>query len=319
MIRKLVLAALAALPVMAIASVASAQIPETQSPDAATDHRLTDRDHVVGIVQEEQGQTLILRTRDGQVDVHWNANTVCKIDGEAADCERIEPGFGVLAVGEWAGESNQFQADSIRARSRTDRPDSDRPHVERLRGVVHSDEGQTLGVETRGGDYVLVLWSEETTCRTRDGEIRCEEIAVDDQIAAAGELSDGELTARQIVKLSAVDADRPHVGGLVTANHGSVIAIETRDGGSLNVHYDTETECKLGREQAIDCDAIEPGARIVAFGSELGGLNFDADRIFVLQRHDAPERDALQRDAAQRDVRPALTPSGASPPVNVLP
>lgn len=301
MIRKFVLAALAALPLMAVASVASAQTPDTE-----TDHRLTDREYVAGVVQDEQGQTLILRTRDGQVDVHWTANTVCHIDGEAADCERIEPGFGVLAVGERAGGSNQFQADIIRARSQTDRPD--RPHVEKLLGLVHSDEGQTLGVETRGGDFVLVQWGDDTTCRTREGEIRCEDISVDDRIAAAGALSDGELKARQIVKLPALDVDRPHVGGLVTANHGFVIAIETRDGGSANVHYDSDTKCTLGREHAIDCDAIEAGARIVAFGSELGGPNFDADRIVVLPGRDGPERDA----------RPALTPNGAPVPVDVL-
>lgn len=296
---KWIVAALVALPLLggvAVAGAAPARdtLGETdrarpqETDRAPTDLRLHDREHVAGLVIGEQGQSFELRTRGGAVTVHWTPDTDCALDGEPVECDAIDPGDGLVAVGEFAGDSGQFHADVIRART------IDRPVLDRIAGVVLRDGDGALGVRTRDGE-VTVRYGDDTTCRTRDGEIDCAAIEVDDRIVAAGQREGSELTARLIVLLPDYvhpPVDRIH--GLVSAAHERLLQVETRN-GAWNVKFDDETRCVLRDGTAIECSRIEAGARIGAAGEVLGEHTLDANGIVVLPR---PSVDATM-DAAR--------------------
>jgi RNase P/RNase MRP subunit p29 len=259
-------------------------------PDDRPDH---DRARVAGLVVAEQGQTFELRTDRGAVIVHWTDATECSIDRSAVGCDAIDPGHALGALGAYAGDSNQFHAQVIRARM------IGRPSYDRIAGVVVRDGDAALVVRTRDGE-VTVLYDADTTCKTRDGEIRCADIELADAIVAAGQLSGSDLTARVIV-LQPERPDRPphdRLHGLVTAAHERLLQVETRD-GSWNVHFDADTTCQLRDGSALDCGSIEARARILAGGVVTGDHNLEATVIVVL-----PQR-AAATDEARTDVRPA--------------
>lgn len=268
MIKRLLVAALVSLPLLAGATVVSADShPETAPPEHG--------DRVVGVVESEQGHMLTVRTRAGEtVAVHWTADTVCYLDGDQLDCDDIAPGQLLVAVGEFAGGSDQFLARVIRARHHV------RPSIDRVAGIVERDEGQTLGIRTRSGETVAVHWDESTRCQTREGAIRCESIEPGDRIAAAGRREGDQLFARSIAQLPGDAMQIARVRGVVTASHGQVLAVETADGATVNVHWDADTTC-ANRDGEIACDSTEAGSRILAAGTELGGNNLDAKRIMV--------------------------------------
>ena len=148
MLGKMLLAAVIGVPLLfAGSAIASAD----SHPEIA------DGDHLVGLVTGEHGQVLEVRTSDGQVDVHWTANTKCAVNGAPADCGAIAPGMRVAAAGSFSGGSDQFQADAIRARERV-------RDLDRVAGMIRSEAGQTLVAEKRDGGLVDVTWSEDTRC-----------------------------------------------------------------------------------------------------------------------------------------------------------
>jgi hypothetical protein len=275
---------------LAGAAVVVAESDRDRSHDEA-------RDRVVGLVQAEHGQTFEVKTRGGEiVDVHWTPSTRCFLGGEASDCDAINPGDVLGAAGSYAGGSGQFQAEVIKARR------IDRMHFDRIAGIVERDGGSELLVNTREGE-VLVLWGDDTTCRTREAvAFDCDRIEVSDRIAAAGELEGREMKARLIVLLperAATDITR--VRGVVDAAQGRVIVVETRD-GVVNVHWDAETVCSNG-DARITCDSIEEGLPILAAGEELGGHNLDAKSIVVRVPSVRPH-DVRPTDVRPTDVRP---------------
>lgn len=284
--KKLLMAALLSLPLVAVATVAGAQAPPESDSVG---------ERVGGIVTGESGSVLELRTRHGEVDVHWTPDTDCAIGGEPATCETIGVGHGVLAIGSFAGQSGQFHADTIRAR--------ELPALDKVAGVVQSADGDTLTVETRDGATVSVVWGEDTRCRNREGRIDCERIVPRMRIVAAGELDGETLRAKRIGV--AVARDLVRVRGTVEANHGSVVAVDTA-GGIVNVHWDDETVCQT-RSGQIDCASIDAGNRVIAAGTELGDHNLQAKRIFV----HVPVPRPPSTDVTLRDVRPDrnLTPA----------
>jgi hypothetical protein len=246
--------------------------PETDRLDHDGEH---DRQRVAGLVVGEQGQSFELRTRGGEVTVHWTPDTDCALDGEPVDCGAIEPGNALVAIGEFAGGSNEFHAQIIRART------IDRPALDRIAGIVVRDGDGALGVRTRDGE-VTVLYDDGTTCRNAEGEIRCAAIAVDDRIGAVGQRSGNELAARVIVVLPhRVDRVHDRVRGVVSAAHERLLQVETRD-GSWNVKFDDGTRCALHDGTAVDCGAIEARARIGAAGAVLGDHTLEAKVIVVL-------------------------------------
>ena len=267
MLKRLLFAALVGLPLAAVTATVHAG-PESE------DRPLHQRERVAGIVESEQGNILTVRTRGGEsVDVHWSSDTVCYIDGEEASCDRIEPGNGLAAGGAFAGDSGQFHAEVIRARTHV------RPQQERVAGVVVRDGEHVLGVRTRDGQTVLVQWTDETRCGTREQQIDCERIGLSDRVAAFGAFDGDQLLARAIVLLPGHPADLTRVRGIVTSNDGGVLVVENPE-RTVNVHYDAETKC-LTRDGAIACDSIEAGSRVLAAGEELGEHNLAAKRIVV--------------------------------------
>jgi hypothetical protein len=297
---KWIAAALVALPLLGGVAVAGAapardalsgsdRARPQETDRAPTDLRVHDREHVAGLVVGEQGQSFALRTRGGEVTVHWTGDTDCGLDGEPVACDAIEPGNGLAAVGTFAGSSSQFHAGFIRART------IDRPVIDRIAGVVVRDGDGVLGVRTRDGE-VTVLYGDGTTCRTRDGEIRCEAIEVDDRIAAGGQLEGAELTARVIIKLpDQVHREHDRIHGVVTAAHERLLQVETRD-GMWNVKFDDDTRCVQSDGAAIDCASIDARARIGAAGETLGEHTLDAKMIVVLP---------VPADASTDATRPA--------------
>lgn len=155
-----------------------------QAPEQEV-HRL------IGVVVDEHGRTLVVRMRRGSVDVHWTDATDCLVSGEPADCGHIVPGMLLKARGAYAGGSDQFHADVIRARM----PLRD---LDRVSGVIRSEEGMTLSVESRDGIFHLVDWTPETTCRTRRVRFDCERLEVGDRMVAVGTVQAGTLKARLI-------------------------------------------------------------------------------------------------------------------------
>jgi len=145
---------------------------------AAPDHG--ERARVAGVVQEEHGHTLVVRTRGGDtVDVHWSERTHCRVEGAGTDCEAIAPGYEIVAVGQQLGNDN-FQASGIAAKPLVDR------QRERIAGVVRAEHDQTLEVRTREGNLVHVHWSDETTCRIAEAEADCEAIGPGYHVLAIG-------------------------------------------------------------------------------------------------------------------------------------
>ena len=265
MLKRLLFAALVALPLAAVTTTAHAG-PETE------DRPLHQRQRVAGIVESEQGHVLTVRTRGGEsVDVHWSADTVCYVDGEEAACDEIEPGDGLAAGGTFAGDSSQFQAEVIRART------SVRPQLERVAGVVVRDGEHGLGIQTRDGQTVAVQWTDATRCGPREQQIECERIGLFDRVAAFGAFDGDQLLARAIVVLTDHTADLTRVRGIVTANQGSVLVVENPE-GTTNVHFDAETKC-VTRDGEIACDSIEVGSHVLAAGEDLGDHNLAATRI----------------------------------------
>ena len=260
------------------------------------------RERVVGVVQSEQGQTFEVKTRSGEiVIVHWTPDTSCSLNGEPSPCEAIGPGHLLGAAGSYAGGSNQFQADVIKARVR--------PQIDHVAGIVERDGDHELLVNTRDGARVLVLWSDDTTCRTRESVVfDCDRIELPDRIVAAGQLDGGSLKARMIVKLA--DFVRPEitrVHGIVSSAQGRVIMIETRDGGTVNVHWDAETVCSNG-DGEIACDTIHADMGLLAAGEDLGDHNLAAKRIVVrvldTRPLDVRPHDVRPADERRSDVRP---------------
>jgi hypothetical protein len=195
----------------------------------------------------------------------------------------------MLARGTSAGQSGQFHAERIRAVS-----DVNRDRVETVRGAVTATSGQTLVVENRAGESVVVTWTDATYCEGHGGQIRCDTIAVGDRVGAIGPADDDPagFTARAIKKAD----DRHHferLTGIVSSNQGHVMEVLTRD-GTVNVHWDGDTKCH-GLDGQIACDSIEPRMLIAAGGEELGERNFDAAVIKVL-----PVRDRLTDEVRDR-------------------
>ena len=280
MLGKMLLAAVIGVPLLfAGSAIASAD----SHPEIA------DGDHLVGLVTGEHGQVLEVRTSDGQVDVHWTANTKCAVNGAPADCGAIAPGMRVAAAGSFSGGSDQFQADAIRARERV-------RDLDRVAGMIRSEAGQTLVAEKRDGGLVDVTWSEDTRCRTRDGAFDCERLEPGNRIVAVGKLDGDTLQAKAIGLYTGDHADLARVRGTVTANHGQVLALETAD-GNVNVHWDSETVCQT-RSGQIDCELIAEGSHVLAVGEELGGPNLKAKRVIVHAPTDA-------RPVQERPVRPS--------------
>ena len=146
---------------------------------------------LIGVVVDEHGQTLVVRTRRGPVDVHWTDTTECVLSGDPADCDRVAVGMMLAARGEYAGGSGQFHAEAIRART----PVWD---LDRVSGVIRAEDGMTLSVESRDGTIHQVAWTPATTCRTRQARFDCERLEVGDWIVAIGTEQADSLTARLI-------------------------------------------------------------------------------------------------------------------------
>ena len=304
MLKRLLFAALVGLPLAAVTATAYAG-PETE------DRPLHQRERVAGIVESEQGHVLTVRTRGGEsVDVHWSADTVCYIDGEEAACDEIEPGNGLAAGGTFAGDSSQFQAEVIRART------SVRPQLERIVGVVVRDGEQILGVQTRDGQTIAVQWTDETRCGTREQQIDCERIGLSDRVAALGAFEGDQLLARAIVVLPDHTADLTRVRGIVTANNGSVLVVEDAE-GTTNVHFNADTKC-VTRDGEIACDSIEVGSRVLAAGEDLGDHNLVAKRIVVGRARpdgvDAGFDRPRPRPSPSADGAPNFRPRRLGPP-----
>lgn len=146
---------------------------------------------LIGVVVDEHGQTLVVRTRRGPVDVHWTDATECVVSGDSADCDRIAVGMMLAARGQYAGGSDQFHAEVIGART----PLRD---LDRVSGVIRAEDGMTLSVESRDGSIHPVAWTPETTCRTRHTRFDCERLELGDRIVAIGTEQAGTLMARLI-------------------------------------------------------------------------------------------------------------------------
>ena len=284
MIGRLLLAAVAAVP-MLLAGTAVASAQNSQEVDAGGGR------HVVGVVTGEHGQVLEVRTRRGQVDVHWDDATECAVNGEPARCADIAAGMGIAATGSYAGDSNQFHADSIRARARIG------DHA-RVAGSIISERGQTLVVETREGRVIDVSWGDDTTCRTRTERFECERLEVGQHILAVGKFDDAGTLHARLIGLALDDhADVARVRGIVAENSGRTLVVETRD-GRVVVHYDADTSC-LTRDGRIECASIGEGAGVLAAGERLDDGSIDARRIIAFRVHDRPT------DRPTTDLRPS--------------
>ena len=152
----------------------------------------SERARVAGVVQEEHGHTLVVRTRGGEtVDVHWSDQTHCRVEGAGDNCEAIEPGYGVVAVGRQLGNDN-FQAKGIAAKPLVHQ------QRERIAGLVRAEHDHTLEVRTRDAGLVHVHWSDETTCRIAQAEADCEAIEPGYHVLAIGQRLGDSFEAKVI-------------------------------------------------------------------------------------------------------------------------
>ena len=239
-----------------------------------------------GKVLEIQGATLLVQTRDGEVRVQTDANTIFKIPGARdPSIDDINEDDLIGARGEWTGDK-VLHAKFVVVLPHRARPQS-------IRGVVTAREGAMLTVQTPDRT-VTVLTNDETKFRIPGVESpTVDDIQVGDRILAAGSFNDeGQLLAKAVAVLPH-DIRRPTVTGQIADIQGATLLLNTRE-GQVRVVTNAQTEFKIPGVEDPGLEDIEVGNLVAVWGEEHGEGAITANLVAVV-RHRERDRGATVR------------------------
>jgi hypothetical protein len=244
-----------------------------------------DGDEVRGKVTGIEGTTIQLETRDGQVTVRTDANTVFRVGREEGSLENVTVGVGLVAFGQMQADGS-LDADLVLIQAR-----APRPRARNVRGEVTavSSTGLTLRVQRKGPDApadplsleVQVTENTKVWLVETQSQGSLADVEVGDKVAARGlraETSTPEAPV-MVAAAIAVGPDGDEVHGRVVAVEGAQITIENRE-GQVTLRTDEGTQFRRGRQEGSLEDVTE-GRFLVAFGEDQGEGRFSAALVYI--------------------------------------
>lgn len=178
--------------------------------------------------------------------------------------------------------------------------------------TITAISGSKLSLETADG-WTRTITVDAGTTYSRSGDtIALGDLAVGDEIAfRQTREDDGSWT------IDAIAVILPHVAGEVTAVSGSTITLQRRDGTSVTITVNAETEYQVNGDNAELAD-IEVGMFLVARGTENADGSLTATDVRAGERgmggrggfHGGPRPNGLWDDKPDAIEAPGATDSG---------
>jgi hypothetical protein len=141
-------------------------------------------------------------------------------------------------------------------------------------GTVTAVAADSITIRVRGGTTEEIATTASTVYRVGSDTGTRADVVVGAAIVAAGtEDADGDVTATTVVVAV------PRVLGQVTAKTASTITIERRDGSSLTIHVDADTDYTVAGDADATLADVEVDMWLVAKGPERADGSIDAQAI----------------------------------------
>jgi hypothetical protein len=208
------------------------------------------------------GNAVSLRTEDG-----W-ARTVTVTDDVTITKAGVEIGVDDLAVG-----------DEVRLRQ-TRNDDGTWTATDIVvvvpmsAGTVTAVDAESITIRRRGGTSEEIATTSTTTYRLGRETGSRSDVVVGAAIVAAGtEDANGRLTATTVI------VEVPKVLGQVTAKTSTTITIERRDGSSLTIHVDADTDYTVGGDADATLADVAVDMWLIAAGPERSDGSIDAQTV----------------------------------------
>lgn len=169
--------------------------PEDQGPAVAQNgprngHRPPG---VAGTIAAIDGNTLTLKTRDGQsTQVALNDQTQYRKDREPSKLSDLKVGDMVFVRGERSGD-NSWQAEMVGVRTGGGSPDNFRegPSKRFIMGEIKSIDGTQLTIQRRDGATQTISVDENTSFRKAGESVTLADFKAGDHVYGRGELKNG--------------------------------------------------------------------------------------------------------------------------------
>lgn len=141
-------------------------------------------------------------------------------------------------------------------------------------GTVTAVDADSITIRGRNGTTEEIATTPSTVYRLGPNTGTRADLIVGAAIIAAGtEDADGDLTATTVI------VQLPKVGGQVTAKTSSTITIEQRDGSSLTIHVDADTDYTVSGDEDATLADVTVDMWLIATGQERSDGSIDAVTI----------------------------------------
>jgi hypothetical protein len=208
------------------------------------------------------GSNLSLETEDG-----WT-RTITVTDDTTVTKAGQEIGVAELAVGDQVvlrqtrNDDGSYSIDTIAV------------VVPTVAGTVTAVDADSITIDARGGTDWTITTTSETVYQLGSETGSRSDVVVGATIVAAGEQgSEATLTA-ETVRIQV-----PRVAGEVTAKSDSTLTIEQRDGTTLTIHVDADTEYAVRGVEDAGLDDVDVGIVVVALGTQNEDGSIDAQQV----------------------------------------
>ena len=132
-------------------------------------------------------------------------------------------------------------------------------------GFIKSKSDTSLTIATTKG-IKMVNINQFTVLSSKGKVITLKNLGTDDYIAALGDVDDNDvLTARKVVKISAVPDEKQIILGQVTSVDTKTFSIQKRDNQKINFSTDKDTTFTLGKEDG-DLSDIKSDKQVIVVG-----------------------------------------------------
>ncbi len=140
--------------------------------------------------------------------------------------------------------------------------------------TITAIDGSALTLETVDGWTRTIDVTDETGISKAGDEAALTDLEVGDRVRFRQEVEDDD--SYTITDLAVI---QPTVMGVVTAKDADSITIETRDGSSVTVNVDADTELRVGRDGGTSLDDVEVGMVLGAAGELNDDGSLDASQV----------------------------------------
>lgn len=141
-------------------------------------------------------------------------------------------------------------------------------------GTVTKVDAASITISERGGLTRVITTTGSTVYKVGGEDGSRSDVTVGDEVIVAGDSGDdGSFTATSVI------VRLPRVAGEVTAKSGSSLTLQLRDGSTITVTVDADTEYVLPDVTDPGLDDIDVGDRVVVVGSETADGSVDAAAI----------------------------------------